>query len=130
MPNENYHSDSVEFNPVIEPKFNSKKVEEIEDFGAARGGQFIEIQDINITKNDLMIISQTLHNRLDKLNTKAILLQEERDKFDVSSLEYNKINFDIKINNISIENTKKEIISNDDRILELEDKNNSLVANN
>ncbi len=120
MPKEDYNN---------VPNYNSEEVRRTED-GAARGGQFIEIQDRNISKNDLMIISQVLHDRLDKLNTKAISLQKERDEFDVSSLEYSKLNYDIKINDIAIENTKEQINLNDDKILGLEDENNFLITNN
>ena len=130
MPKEIYYSDSLESNPVTEPSFNIKKVEETEESGAARGGEFIELQDRNITINDLMIISQVLHDRLNILNNKAISLQKERDEFDISSLEYSKLNYDIKINDIAIENTKEQISSNDDKILQLEDENKSLIAKN
>lgn len=129
MPKE-FKSDSSEMNPVIEPRYNPELVGSVELDGVTRNGQFSAIQEGNIEIKDLMIISQALNDRLSILTNDIIHLQEERDKYEVSSVKYFELTHEIQMKEIGIENTKTQIINNDNELERIDDENKLLVKNN
>lgn len=128
--NENVGGDSPELNPITEPNYNEEAVRETESMGAARGGQFIDIQELNIRKDELMKRLKNISEELSELNKKQQLLREKIQEEVPNSLEFLRLNDEINKNEIILEKTRETIVLNEEELMELDDQSRSLVDKN